>query len=67
MDDETAQHLPRYRAITGVDDAAFCRRVSAALEQGYVLHGSPAITSHDGRAYLVQAVVWDGDGPTPRA
>ncbi|WP_446739956.1 DUF1737 domain-containing protein [Pseudomonas sp. TH31] len=33
--------LPVYRLLTGRDDAAFCHRVSEALNMGYVLHGSP--------------------------
>ena len=32
--------LPIYRVLTGPDDASFCRRVSAALEMGYQLHGA---------------------------
>jgi hypothetical protein len=47
----------RYRVLTGPDDAEFCRRVSSALDEGYELHGSPAIT-HDGTQTIVaQAVV----------
>lgn len=34
----------RYRLLTGQDTVEFCRRVSEALDDGYVLHGSPAIT-----------------------
>ncbi|GAB2969064.1 DUF1737 domain-containing protein [Nocardioides montaniterrae] len=50
--------LPRYRVLTGPDDAAFCRRVSDALDLGYVLHDGPALT-HDGENVIVaQAVVW---------
>ncbi|MBA4100655.1 MAG: hypothetical protein C0488_00170, partial [Arthrobacter sp.] len=33
-----------YRLISGPDDRAFCERISAALAEGYVLHGSPAAT-----------------------
>ena len=36
--------LPRYRVLTGPDDETFCRRVSEALDLGYVLHGGPAVT-----------------------
>lgn len=36
--------LPVYRVLTGPDDAAFCRRVSEALELGYQLHEGPAVT-----------------------
>lgn len=47
----------RYRVLTGPDDRSFCERVSAALEQGYELHGSPALT-HDGTQVIVaQALV----------
>jgi hypothetical protein len=31
-----------YRLLTGVDDAAFCHRVSDALSKGWDLAGSPA-------------------------
>lgn len=47
----------RYRLITGPDDAGFCRRVSEALDNGYVLHGSPAITFNGTTAIAAQAVV----------
>ncbi|MGW5560613.1 DUF1737 domain-containing protein [Micromonospora sp. NPDC003944] len=46
-----------YRLITGPDDAEFCARVSALLDQGYQLHGSPALTSNGGRVIAAQAVV----------
>ena len=35
-----------YRLITGADDASFCHRVSAALSNGWELHGGPAY-AHD--------------------
>lgn len=55
--------LPAYRLLTGPDDAAFCRRVSAALALGYELYGSPALT-HDGeRVIAAQAVLWPGAAP----
>lgn len=34
----------RYRLLTGPDNEDFCRRISDALDDGYQLHGSPAIT-----------------------
>lgn len=44
--------------LTGPDDDAFCRRVSAALDLGYELHGSPTST-YDGEHVIVgQAVIW---------
>lgn len=33
-----------YRFLTGPDDAAFCHRVTAALNDGWELAGSPALT-----------------------
>jgi hypothetical protein len=54
------QHLTermRYKLISGADDAEFCARVSGALDEGYELYGSPAMT-HDGeRVVVAQAVV----------
>lgn len=50
--------LPIYRVLTGPDDAAFCRRVSEALELGYRLHGSPALTFNGKDVIVAQAVVW---------
>ena len=50
--------LPRYRLLTGPDDEHFCRRVSEALDAGFILYGSPSAT-HDGiRVIVAQAVVW---------
>lgn len=50
--------LPRYRLLTGPDDAAFCRRVSEMLDLGYVLHGGPSVTFDGDRVIAAQAVVW---------
>jgi hypothetical protein len=58
MTDQPPNGLPRYRVLTGPDDAKFCHRVSEALELGYRLYGSPAVT-HDGEQVIVaQAVLW---------
>ncbi|WP_207799507.1 DUF1737 domain-containing protein [Tsukamurella pulmonis] len=58
--------LPRYRVLTGPDDAAFCHRVSAALAEGYALHGGPALTCSQARGVIVaQALVWAGEGDPP--
>jgi hypothetical protein len=46
-----------YRLITGPDDRAFCERISAALGEGYVLHGSPAVTSNGGTVIVAQALI----------
>ncbi len=36
-----------YRFLTGEDDASFCQRVTKALSEGWVLHGSPTY-AYDG-------------------
>ena len=52
----------RYRLLTGPDDDKFCKRVSEALDLGYVLYGSPAITWNGERGYCAQAVIWPDAG-----
>ncbi|MFG1869295.1 DUF1737 domain-containing protein [Micromonospora arborensis] len=47
----------RYRLVTGPDDADFCARISDLLDQGYQLHGSPALTFNGERVIAAQAVV----------
>lgn len=47
----------RYRLLTGPDDRSFCERISAALDQGYVLAGSPSITHAPDGVIAAQAVV----------
>lgn len=59
--DETIEPLLRYRLLTGPDTKAFCERVSDALDAGYVLHGSPAITFDGTTTYVAQAVVLPPD------
>lgn len=46
-----------YRLFTGPDDRAFCERVSAALAEGYVLHGNPSATFNGSSVIVAQAVV----------
>ena len=53
--------LPRYRLLTGPDDSSFCERVSEALELGYKLHGSPALTFDGTKVVAGQAVVWPSE------
>jgi hypothetical protein len=50
--------LPIYRLLTGPDDDAFCHRVSEALELGYELYGSPAVTFDGERVIAAQALIW---------
>ena len=51
-----------YRVLTGADDREFCERVSQALHDGYILHGSPALAVQEGRLVVAQAVVLPGPG-----
>ena len=53
----------RYRLLTGPDDRSFCERVSKALDDGYVLHGSPAITFNGERCIVAQAIVLADEEP----
>jgi hypothetical protein len=48
-----------YRLLTGEGDSAFCKKVSEALNKGWELHGSPAMTfdTAGGRPIAAQAVV----------
>ncbi|MCU1530770.1 MAG: hypothetical protein JWO49_341 [Arthrobacter sp.] len=49
--------LLAYRLFTGTDDRAFCERVSAALAEGYVLHGSPSAAFNGSNVIVAQALV----------
>lgn len=55
----------RYRVLTGPDDVTFCERVSAALDEGYRLHGSPSLTTRGDQVVIAQALVLD-TGLEPR-
>jgi hypothetical protein len=55
--EETPGERLAYRLITGPDDRSFCERVSAALADGYVLHGGPALTASEGSVVAAQAVI----------
>ena len=46
-----------YRLITGPDDRSFCERVTAALAEGYILHGSPSVTLNGTSVICAQAVI----------
>jgi len=50
--------LPIYRLLTGSDDAAFCHRVSEALELGWALHGAPSLTFNGTKVIAAQALLW---------
>jgi hypothetical protein len=53
-----------YRFITGPDDSAFCHRVTAALNKGWMLHGSPQLSFDAVRGVTIcgQAVVKEVEG-----
>lgn len=46
-----------YRFLTGVDDSAFCQRVSDALAEGYCLYGNPVMIQDGDERYVGQAVI----------
>lgn len=53
----------RYRLLTGVDDRRFCERISAALDDGYELYGSPSATFNGKDVIVAQALVLSGPQP----
>jgi hypothetical protein len=55
--------LPRYRVLTGKDDATFCHRVSEALDLGYHLFAGPALTFNGEHVVVAQALVWPDSPP----
>ncbi|MDI2033501.1 DUF1737 domain-containing protein [Paenarthrobacter nitroguajacolicus] len=56
MPEPTEEKLS-YRLITGPDTRDFCERITNALAEGYVLHGSPAATFNGTEVIVAQAVV----------
>ena len=55
-----------YRYPTGKDDAAFCHRVTAALNNGWQLYGNPTLTfnAEKGEVICGQAIVKEVEGKT---
>ncbi|MEJ1159775.1 DUF1737 domain-containing protein [Prosthecomicrobium sp. N25] len=53
-----------YRYLTGPDDAAFCKRVTAALNKGWDLAGQPTLTFDPvkGRVICGQPIVKEVPG-----
>ncbi|WP_371156341.1 DUF1737 domain-containing protein [Jannaschia sp. 2305UL9-9] len=54
-----------YRLLTAEDTSAFCHKVTAALDQGWVLYGDPSY-AHDpvaGVMRCAQAVTKQTDAP----
>ena len=54
---EPSEDKLSYRLITGPDTREFCERISTALAEGYVLHGSPAATFNGTSVIVAQAVI----------
>ena len=50
-----------YRLLTGPDDSAFCHKVTAAINKGWLLQGPPMLTFDpaQGRVICGQAVMKD--------
>jgi hypothetical protein len=55
-----------YRYLTGRDDAAFCHRVTRALDQGWQLYGNPTLTFDQTKGEVIcgQAITKEVDGRT---
>jgi hypothetical protein len=53
-----------YRILTGPDDSTFCHKVTAALDKGWHLFGSPTLSFNADTKTMMcgQAVVKDVDG-----
>ncbi len=53
-----------YRLLTEDDTAAFCHKVTAALNKGWELHGSPSYAYDAGKGLMrcAQAVIKEADG-----
>jgi hypothetical protein len=62
-----------YRLLTGEGDAAFCKKITEALNKGWALHGSPTMTfdTASGKPIAAQAVVkeveadWETESAKP--
>ena len=46
-----------YHFLSGVDDVAFCQRVSGFLTEGYILYGNPVMVMDNGNRIVGQAVI----------
>lgn len=51
-----------YRYLTGVDDAAFCLRVTTALNLGWQLYGAPTMTFNGSNVIVGQVVTKQIEG-----
>ena len=57
-------NMKLYRFLSGDDTSAFCHKVTAALNKGWVLHGSPTYSYDHANGVMRcgQAVVKDTEG-----
>ena len=57
-------NMQAYRLLTGKDDAEFCHKVTAALNKGWMLYGSPTVSVNPstGETVCAQAVTKEIDG-----
>jgi len=55
-----------YRYLTGKDDAAFCHRVTKALNLGWQLYGNPTLTFDQNKGEVIcgQAITKEVEGRT---
>jgi len=53
-----------YRYLTGPDDAAFCHRITEAINRGWQLYGSPTLTYNAETKQVIcgQALIKEVDG-----
>ena len=51
-----------YRLLTGPDDAKFCERVERVLNEGWELHGGPALTFNGKEVIAAQAITKAAEG-----
>ena len=53
-----------YRYLTGVDDSAFCHRVTEMLSKGWALYGPPTLTYDTKRERVIcgQVITKDVEG-----
>ncbi len=47
----------QYKLITGPDDSTFCARITEFLNNGWKLHGSPAVTFNGQIVIAAQAII----------
>lgn len=47
----------KYKVLTGIDDSAFCARVSDHLEHGWALYGNVVATFNGKNVILAQAML----------